>query len=100
MVIEPYHPFQRGQLNGFTRLPCTTTMDQFSLVQAVDRLRQRVVVTVFPAANRRFDSSLGQALAMAISDVLRRAVGVVDERYIFAGLVSHHFQRGEYLYEH
>jgi hypothetical protein len=45
-------------------------MDHFSLVQAVDRLSQGVVVAVALATNRGLDTCLGQALAVANRDVL------------------------------
>ncbi len=40
-------------------------MDQFGLVQPVDRLGQRVVVAFTLAANRRFDACLGEPLGVA-----------------------------------
>jgi len=46
-------------------------VDEFSLVQAIDRLGQGVIVTVAPAAGRGFDACLGQTLAVADVDVLR-----------------------------
>jgi hypothetical protein len=42
MMIEPGHPFQRCQLNGFPRFPGGAPMNQLSLVQAVDRFSQGV----------------------------------------------------------
>ncbi|MBB2984701.1 hypothetical protein FHX57_007576 [Paraburkholderia tropica] len=44
-------------------------MNQFSLVQAVDRFSQRVVIAVAPAADRRFDARFGQPFAVANADV-------------------------------
>lgn len=46
-------------------------MNQFRLVQAVDRLGQRIVVAVAPAADRRLDAGLSQPFAVADADVLR-----------------------------
>ena len=40
-------------------------MDQFSLVQPVDRLGQGVIVAVAPAAYRRLDASFGQSFTVA-----------------------------------
>ncbi len=45
-------------------------MNQFSLVQAVDRFSQGVVIAVAPAADRRFDARFGQPFAVANADVL------------------------------
>jgi len=51
MWIEPGHPFQRCQLDG---LPCFpgAAMYQFSLVQTVDRFRQRVDAPMSRGASR------------------------------------------------
>jgi hypothetical protein len=57
-------------------------MNQFGLVQAVDRLGQRVVVAVAAAAHRRLDAGLGQALGVSDGHVLRTTVGVMDERTV------------------
>ncbi|MGF6918834.1 hypothetical protein OKW28_003007 [Paraburkholderia sp. 40] len=46
MVIEPGHPFEPGQLDGFASFPWGTAMNQFRLVQTIDRLSERVVMTV------------------------------------------------------
>ena len=42
MVVEPGHPFQRGQLHRFLRFPRPPAFDQLGLVQPVDRLGQGV----------------------------------------------------------
>jgi hypothetical protein len=44
-------------------------MNQFSLVQAVDRFSQGVVIAVAPAADRRFDARFGQPFAVVNADV-------------------------------
>ena len=54
-------------------------MDHLGLVQPVDRLGQRVVVTVADAAHRWLDPGFGQPLGVADADVLHAAVGVVDQ---------------------
>lgn len=76
MMIEPGHPLQRCQFNGFPRFP-GAAMNQFSLVQAVDRFSQGVVIAVSPAADRRFDARFGQPFAVANADVLGPSVGMV-----------------------
>jgi hypothetical protein len=45
-------------------------MNQFRLVQAIDRFSQRVIVAVATAANGGFDARFGQTLAVANADVL------------------------------
>lgn len=69
-VVEPRHPFQGRQFECLPRLPWRAPVNQLRLVQPVDRLRQRVVVTVSLAAHGRLDARLGQALAVADADVL------------------------------
>lgn len=41
--VEPRHPFQRSQFDGIGRFPGTTSMDDFGLVQSVDRLGQSIL---------------------------------------------------------
>ena len=58
MVVEPGNPFQRGQFDGFTRLPGSAAVDQLSLVEPVDGLGQGVVIAVptdgsMPASAKR-----------------------------------------------
>ena len=36
LMVEPGHPFQRGQFQRLQRLPGGTPVDQLGLVQAVD----------------------------------------------------------------
>jgi len=69
MVIEPGHPFQRCQLDGLACFP-GAAMNQFSLVQAVDRFSEGIIVAVAPTADRRFDARFGEPLAIANADVL------------------------------
>jgi len=59
-------------------------MNQFSLVQAVDRFSEGVIVAIAPTADRRFDARFGEPLAIANADVLptillRSGVGAADE---------------------
>ena len=43
VVVEPVDPLCRGDLDGVLGAPRTARLDQLGLVQAVDRLGQRVV---------------------------------------------------------
>ena len=54
-------------------------MDDLSLEQAVDLLRQGVVVAISDAADGRLDASLAQPLSVFDRQVLRPAVGMMDE---------------------
>ena len=42
MVVEPGYPFQRGELHGFLGLPGGSAMNEFGLVESIDRLCQGV----------------------------------------------------------
>ena len=50
VMVEPGHPFEGGQLQGFLGFPWRLAMDQLGLVQAIDRLGQGIVVRVSFAA--------------------------------------------------
>ena len=64
-VVEPVHPFQRRELDGFERPPRSAPMDDLGLVEAIDRFGESVVVGIADAANRRLDARLRQALPRA-----------------------------------
>ncbi len=57
-------------------------MNQFGLVQAINRFRQRVVVAVTTAAHGRLDTGLGQSFAVLYGHVLRAPVTVMNQRII------------------
>ena len=42
-VVEPVHPFQCGEFDGFQAAPWPATSDHFGLVEAVDGLGQGIV---------------------------------------------------------
>jgi hypothetical protein len=65
MTVEPGHLSQRRQFDRPTVFSRRTTMNQFRLVQAVDRFSQRVVVAASPAADRLLDACLSQPFAVA-----------------------------------
>lgn len=46
-------------------LPGAVPVNDFDLVQAIDRLCRRIVVAVAPATHRRLDAALGRALDIA-----------------------------------
>ncbi len=64
-VIEPVDPFQGGDFHGLHAAPRTAPVDEFGLVEAVDRLGQGIVVAVTDAAYRWLDPGLGQTLGIA-----------------------------------
>lgn len=79
-MVKPRHPFQRRQFQQLPGLPGCPTVNQFSLVEAVYRFCQGVVIAVALAAHRRLNTGLGKPLAVANGHVLRPAIGVVYQR--------------------
>ena len=69
-MVEPVHPFQGSELDGFQISPWPAPADDLGLVEAVDRLGQGVVVAVADAADRGLDARIGEALGVADRDVL------------------------------
>ena len=51
LVVEPGHTFKRREFHCLLGLPGRLTMDQLSLVEAIDGLGQRVVAVPFAAVN-------------------------------------------------
>lgn len=56
-IIEPVDPCQRGELDRLEASPWSTAMDDLGLVEAIDRLGQRVVIAVADTADGRLDAS-------------------------------------------
>jgi len=69
-VVEPVDPLQGGVLDLVVALPGAVAADQFGLVQADDRLGQRVVVGVAAGADRGDGTGFGQAFGVADGQVL------------------------------
>ena len=63
-VVEPIHPFEGGELDRLERSPRSTPLDDFGLVEAIDRLGQRVVVAIADTAHGGLDARLGQAFGV------------------------------------
>src|SRR3954467_568276 len=66
----PVHPLKRGKLNRLKGPPRPASVDHLGLVEAVDRLRERIVKTVADAADRGLDARRSQALGVANRDIL------------------------------
>lgn len=64
-VVEPVHPFERRVFHGFEAAPWAAAVDELGIEQAVDRLGQRVVITVANAADRRLDACFGKTFGVA-----------------------------------
>ncbi len=69
-IVEPVDPFKSGELDSFQCAPGPTPADDFSLEQAIDSFRERVVVAVANAADGGFDANLGEALGIVNRYVL------------------------------
>ncbi len=76
-MVVPGDPFEGCQFDRFPRLPWGAPMNQFRLVQAVDRFSRRIIVAVAPAADRRLNAGISQPFAVANADVLGPSIGVV-----------------------
>ena len=57
MVVKSGDLFERGQFDSLLGLPRRAAMDQFGLVEPLDRLGQGVVVAVALAAHRGLDAA-------------------------------------------
>ena len=75
VMVEPRYPFERGEFQRFPGLPGCSAMDQFRLVNSVNRFGRCVVV----AADRRLDAGLGKPFAVPDGHVLRSPVRVMDQ---------------------
>ena len=64
-VVEPVDPRQGGVLDLIKTLPGATPADQLGLVQADDRLGQRIVERVATRADRAGRAGVGQPLGVA-----------------------------------
>ena len=75
LVIEPVDPIQGRQFDVL-QAPPRAPVDHFGLLQAVDRLGERVVVGIVNAADRRFDARAGETFGIADRDGLDAAIAV------------------------
>jgi hypothetical protein len=86
-IVEPVDPFEGGELDGLEVPPRPTPPNDFGLVESVDRLGERIVVTVADAADGRLDASVFQALGVFYGEILggfnrssqHQAVGGFDD---------------------
>jgi len=63
-------PIPGAPVQRIPSFPRGAPMNQFLLVETVDRFGQRVIVAVASAADRRLDAGLGQTFAVPNADVL------------------------------
>ncbi len=86
MVIEPRHPFERGEFHRFHGFPGGTPMNQFGFVEAVDGFGERIIVAVTLAADGRLDAGFSQTLGVPDANVLRAPVAMMNECGVPIGL--------------
>ena len=65
-------------------------MDDFDFEETVDRLGQRVVVTVADTPNRGFDARFGKALGVFDRQILAAPVAVMDQPHAIPGAAIMH----------
>src|SRR5689334_17504919 len=75
-VVEPVDPFGGGDLDVVGGLPGAARLDQFGLVEAVDRLSEGVIERVAHRSDRGADAGLGQAFPVPQRGVLRPSIAV------------------------
>ena len=80
-IIEPVHPFERGELDVFDAPPGAASADDLGLVEAIDRLSERVVIGVTNTADRAFDARLDESVGIADRQVLTTSIAVMDEAF-------------------
>src|SRR5690606_10485641 len=78
-VVVPRHPFHRGDRHVHDVLPAPAKVDEFLLVEAVERLGDGVVKGIALVADRTGSADLIQAFGVPNTSVLRAAVGMVDQ---------------------
>lgn len=78
-MVEPVDSFERGVLDCLEAAPRSTPVEQLSLVETVDDLRQSVVVAVSGASDRQLDARFGKTFGVLDQYSLAAAIGVVDE---------------------
>src|SRR5690606_25044122 len=78
-MIEPVHPPERREFDGFQSAPRPSLPDQLGLVEADNCLRECVVVGVANAADRRLYARFGESLGVTNRDVLHAAIAVVNQ---------------------
>jgi hypothetical protein len=69
-VVEPVDPFEGSELDRLKALPWAKAVDDLGLVEAVDGLREGVVITVSDAADGGIDAGPDQTLSIVNGNVL------------------------------
>ena len=83
-MVEPVDPFEGGELDRFEVTLGAALTNHLGLVQADDRLGQRIVVGIADAAHRRLNPGLSQTLGVANRQVLGATVAVMHQSALIA----------------
>src|SRR3982074_630727 len=78
-IVEPVHPFERCELDGFHGPPRSPSMDNLGLVETIDGFGEGIVVTIANTADRRLNACFRQALGIPDREVLAASVAVMHE---------------------
>jgi hypothetical protein len=73
-VVEPIDVLECLPFDVFNVAPRSLTMDEFGLVETVEALGQRIIVTVALGPDRRDDLLLTESLGVANTEVLTRSL--------------------------
>jgi hypothetical protein len=64
-VVVPVYPFERRELDVVPCMPRSFTVDEFCLVETVDRFRECVIIGVSDAADRWRGAGLDETFGVA-----------------------------------
>ena len=78
-IVEPVHPLEGCELDGLEVAPRASSMDDLSLVEAVDRFGEGVVVRIADAADGRLDPGFGEPLGVLDRNILGAAIAMMNE---------------------
>lgn len=78
-MAPPMHPVHGRAFDSGNRGPGRSGVHQFGLVEPIDRLSHRIVVTVSDTTHAGFHSGLGQVIGVANPDVLAASIAVVNQ---------------------
>ena len=78
-VVEPIHPFERCVYDAVEAAPRAATVDDVGFETVIDRLSQRIVITVADAAHRGFDACIGETFAVFDRQILAASVAVTNK---------------------
>ena len=65
LVVEPVDPFEGGVFDVVESVPRFTAVNDFDLVEAVDRLGHCIVVGIADGTDRRFDAGIVKSFGVA-----------------------------------